>query len=419
MMTRYIKYFKPVSQYLGASMIPMLINLAINPLVAMNMSPDDYAVTGYYSSFSAFFSPLVTFYMLHYYTKRYYELDESGRANLRSMLVKSLIFFPILVSLLCLMGLYVYITCFNRESGIPFSPYAFLAVSVLPVSGLYGLMLTDLKMGRQSGGYFKVSVFVSVFISLLTLLFVVLLKWGAFGKLLAPLAVNLVLFFYTSHYYRDSFNVPFDWKQFKEMLVFCCPLTIAAVLGFFSNGYDRVLLERLGNNTELGYYSVGVQMASYITVFQNAIGNTLQPDLFQAISVRNKRKIISVICLSIGSTAFIVAVFIVAAPLVVRILTAGCYMMSVKYTQIIALSTFSSALYFTVSQITVALGRSKLILATKVIVTILSIIMFSLLIPRYEYIGAAWGVVLSYAVSFLVSVVLLFLASKCTKGKCL
>ena len=73
------------------------------------------------------------------------------------------------------------------------------------------------------------------------------------------------------------------------------------MLGFFSNGYDRVFLERLGDHAELGYYSVGVSMASYISVFQSAIGNTFQPDLFQAIAQRNRKQLTRVIVLLVGS----------------------------------------------------------------------------------------------------------------------
>lgn len=411
-LSRYAKYTKTIGQYFGASLIPMLVSLAINPLVAMNMSPEDYAVVGYYTSFSTLLSPLILFYMLHYYTKCYFEVDEEGRKRLRGMLVKALIWFSGIITLCCLVGLFGYISLFNQESSIPFYPYALLSIGALPITGLYSLMLTDLRMSRQSGRYLRVSLTACFLLTSLTLLFVVLCKYGAIGKLLAPLIANLVFFIYACFYYRESFKVPFDKQKFKGMLKFCLPLTIAAMLGFFSNGYDRVFLERLGNNTELGYYSVGVSMAAYISVFQSAIGNTFQPDLFQAIAQRNRNRLAKVILLLVGSTACIVVVFIVAAPLVVKILTAGRYMMSVKYTQIVALSTLTSAMYYTVSQITIALGKSKITLVTKIITTLVSVMMFSVLINHYSYMGAAWGLVFSFLVSLAVNLLLLYLHTK-------
>lgn len=416
--SRYAKYTKTIGQYFGASLIPMLVSLAINPLVAMNMNPEDYAVVGYYTSFSTLLSPLILFYMLHYYTKCYFEVDEEGRKRLRGMLVKALIWFSGIITLCCLVGLFGYISLFNQESSIPFYPYALLSIGALPITGLYSLMLTDLRMSRQSGRYLRVSLTACFLLTSLTLLFVVLCKYGAIGKLLAPLIANLVFFIYACFYYRESFKVPFDKQKFKGMLKFCFPLTIAAMLGFFSNGYDRVFLERLGDHAELGYYSVGVSMASYISVFQSAIGNTFQPDLFQAIAQRNRKQLTRVIVLLVGSTACVVLVFIVAAPLVVQILTAGRYMMSVKYTQIIALSTLTSAMYYTVSQITIALGKSKITLATKIITTLVSIMMFSVLINHYAYMGAAWGLVFSFLVSLVVNLLLLYFETKVKNKLC-
>lgn len=409
---KYLKYTKSLSQYLGASMIPMLLNLATNPLIAMNMSPDDYAIMGYYSSFNILLAPLVSFYMLHYYTKRYYEVDVAEREVLRATLAKSLIFFSGLISVFCFMGLYVYVSIFNADSTISFSPYAFLAVFSLPITGLYSLMLVDLRMGRESGRFLKVSLVFGAALVLLNILLVVVFKWGAFGKLLAPFINNVAFFIYGLWYYKDQMKYDFDKKQFKEMLIFCFPLTIAAMLGFFSNGIDRVFLERLGNNTELGYYSVGVSMASYIGVFQTAIGNTFQPDLFQSIVQRNTKRLAQIIALLVGSTAVIVFVYIIAAPLVVKILTAGRYLMSVRYTRIIALSTLTSAMYYTVSQITIALGKSTVTLLTKILTTLASLALFSYLIAKYEYIGAAWGLVLSFIISMLFNIFLLRLSDK-------
>ena len=409
--SKYNSYLKSISQYFGASLIPMLLNLASNPFIALNMSPDDYAVTGYYTSFSALFSPLIVFYMLHYYTKRYFEVSESERDLLRAMLVKSLIYFSGFITFLCFGGLYIYTIFCNSHSSIPFFPYAFLTIFAIPFTGLYTLMLTDFRMGRQSGKYLKYSVLAGVVLVFLNLLFVVFLKWGAFGKLLAPFIANIIFFGISCFNYRHLFNVQINKLQVKQMIVFCFPLTIAAMLGFFSNGYDRVFLERLGDNVELGYYSVGVQMATYIGVFQTAVGSTFQPDLFQAIVNRDRARLLKVILLLIGSTALIVAVFICAAPFIVKVLTAGRYMMSVKYTQIIALSTLSSALYYTISQITIALGKSNVTLITKILTTILSIIMFSLLIAHYGFIGAAWGLVFSFIISFVINIIILLLSN--------
>ena len=69
--------------YFMASLVPMVLSLAANPLLASNLSPEDYSIIGYYSAFTVLFTPFVTFYLLNYYTKRYYELTPDRRNILR------------------------------------------------------------------------------------------------------------------------------------------------------------------------------------------------------------------------------------------------------------------------------------------------------------------------------------------------
>lgn len=345
--------------------------------------------------------------MLHYYTKRYFEVTEEQRVELRAILFKALIYFSSFIAILCLFGLIIYIKIFNKDSTLPLMPYVAFTVLALPLTGIYSLLLVDLRMSRNSKSFFKISVTNGLLLVCLNLFFVVIVKWGAFGKLLAPLITNFLFFIWVCYKYRELFHFPFDKKQFNEIIKFCTPLTIAAMLGFFSNGYDRVFLERLGNVQELGYYVVGVQIAGYITIFQTTLGSTFQPDIFQSIAERNYKKLAKISTLLIGGVTIIVIIFIVAAPLVIQILTAGRYMQSVKYTQIVAFSTITSAIYYTISQVTIALGKSYLTLFNKIITSICSIALFSMLINKYQFNGAAWGLVLSFLVSAIGNLTLL------------
>ena len=388
-------------------MIPMLINLAINPLIAMNMQPRDYAIVGFYTSFSTLISPLIVFYMLHYYTKNFFEVNEEERQRLKATLIKLLIYFSGILSILSFIGIWIYYYVAGVAESFPFFPYALLTVFAIPMTGIYSLTTVDYRMQRKSLAFFKISLANGLTLVALNLLFVVAIKWGAFGKLLAPFVTNVIFFLYCLYKYRNVLHHKFEWDRSKKIIIFCAPLTLAAMLTFFTGGYDRVLLERIGNVNELGYYVVGIQIAGYITVFQTSIGATFQPDLFQAIVQRNNKKLLKVIAMLNGSTAIVVFTFIILAPFIIDILTAGRYNESVKYAQIAALSTLTSSLYYTVSQITIARGKTTIPLINKIVGSVLCILMFNILITRYEFVGAAWGLVLSYIITLIGNLVLL------------
>lgn len=406
---KLLKYFGDIGIYLSASLIPMILNLAMNPLVALNMTPRDYAITGYYNSFNTLISPLIVFYMLHYYVKRFYEIDAEERLKLKATIFKGLIFFSGFLSIISFFFILGYVLLFNGNSELPIYPYLLLSVFSLPLTGIYTLMLTDYKMNKDSKSYFRLSVSNGVLAILLVFLFVVILKLGAIGKMLAPFLTNLFLFILCCYLNRKLFKIKFDSQRFRDLLVFCTPLTIAAMLGFFSNGFDRVFLERIGDVTEYGYYIVGFQMAGYLSVFGTAIGATFQPDLFESIVKRNFHKTAKIVGLTLFLTSIVVISFILLAPFLVNILTAGRYILSTKYTQIIALSTITSMMYFSISQITVALGKTKITLYNKILTSVLIVTMFYELITHYQFMGAAWGIVLSFVISFLGNVLLLYI----------
>lgn len=387
------KYGSAIGLYFGASLIPMVLNMLINPLIAINMSPDDYAIVGYYTAFNTLITPIIVFYMLHFYNKCFFEFNDAQRIVLKATIFKALIVFSGFLSVICFGGIILYTVWFNADSSLPLFPYVALSVFAIPFTGILSLAQTDYRMQRKAKSFFTITVSSGVTQVALILLLVVLLKLGATGKLLATLITNVIFFAICCIIFKDLFKVSFDRKLFKDILKFCWPLTIAAFLGFFFNGYDKVFLERLGDNTQLGYYTVGVSIAGYIAVFQTAISSTFQPDIYESVVKRDKLRLLKIIGMMVFATSFIVLAFIVFAPFVIKILTAGRYMQSVGYAQIVSLSTITAMVYYSISQVIIALGYTKLTLLNKIISSLLAIGLFSLLINNFQFTGAAWGLV--------------------------
>lgn len=405
-----LKYIKQLSHYFSASLIPMVLNLVINPLVSLNMDPEDFAITGYYTSFSALIAPIIAFYMLHYYNKRYFELDESGREHLRALLFKALIFFSFAVSVLCLLFLLGYIKTYTNNSFATF-PYLYMAVLTIPFTGIYNLELADYKMRRESKSYLHLSVFKGVALVGAILLFVVIFKLGAFGKLLAPLFIEILVFIYLLYKHRDIWQIKTNVQEIFPILKFCWPLALGAALGYFSNGYDKNVLEALGNVDEFGYYCVGTSIAAYLGVFTSSISATFQPDTYESIILNDKHKLLRVISIRLGLTLLIVLGFILFCPIIVKLLTAGKYMASVPYARVFALVAFTSSLYYLINDYSIAIGKPHLYLITTIIGSVLIVSLMPVFVKHYLYIGGALMVVISYIVLFIVNLVLLFFSN--------
>lgn len=412
-MGRIANYTKTISQYFTASLIPMVLNLAINPLVAIYMEPEDFAITGYFLSFTTLVSPIIAFYMIHYYNKRYFELDDAGRSHMYALVFKMLIFFSAIVTGVCTLAIYLYI---KQQSEISFAtyPYLYMVMLVVPLTGIYNLQLAKYKMERKSKQFMNISVMKGVLGVVLTLLFVVIFPWGAFGKLLELLLLEIAYFAYILVKNKDVWKVKNTFSEVKPILLFCCPLVVGASLGYFSNGYDKAVLATLGNNTEFGYYCVGGSIAGYLSLFTSSLSATFQPDIYEAIIKDNKPKIFKVAALQWGMILGVVILFIAFCPLIIKILTAGRYLQSTGYARLLACVCLANSIYYIINDYTIARGVPRFNLYTTIIGSGLIILCMPIFVDWLGYYGGALANIASFVALSIINLLFL-LAHKAFK----
>lgn len=397
------KYAKTISQYFSASLIPMLLNLAINPLVSIAMEPEDFAIVGYFSSFNTLITPIVVFYMLHYYNKRYFELVEEERTHLKALLFKSLIFFSAFISILCLLFLWIYIHYFTSNSFSCF-PYLFMTVLAIPLTGIYSLELADLKMKRNSKKYMQFSISKGLYGVLATVIFVIVFRMGAFGKLLGPILIDLGYFIFLLRKYKDFWGISTPISELRPVLKFCWPLVVGASLGYFCNGYDKAVLERLGDVREFGYYCVGTSIATYLGVFTTSISSTFQPDIYEAIIKDNRTKLFKVAALRWGLTLMIVSLFVVFCPLVIKILTAGRYMEATNYARIFACVSLTNCVYYIINDYSIARNKPYYYTITTIVGSLLIMLLMPYVVDSWRFLGAATMMVVSFLILSFINI---------------
>lgn len=385
----------------------MALSLVTNPWIAKNMSPEDYAISGYYASFTSLISPIIIFYMIHYYIKEYFRRSEQDREQLMAVIAKATVWFSGLMSLICFIALYVYLKYIKGDLAFAISPYLALMVFALPLTGLLNLQLSQYRMQKRAATYFRLAVGNGILNTLMTVLFVVLLKWGALGKLLGPFVCNALVFVIMVVMFRKYLKTETTLREFRSVFVFCLPLAASAMLGFFTSGFSTNYLESLGNSTEYGYYIVGASIGGYLTVFGTAIGNAFQPDLYESVINRRWRKYVFVLGAQISGTLLIVLAFIVLAPYIISLLTAGLYVSSTPYAQIIALSALTSMIYYLVNDFSIVTNHPNLYLYTSLLGSAFIVLAMPRAVDAYGYYGGAWMSVFSFIAFAIINVILL------------
>jgi len=404
-----ISRLKNVSLYFSASLIQGLISLAINPLIAMNMSYYDYALTGFYTSFNSLILPLLNLMFGQYFNRHYFKLNsEEERNDLAAKLVSTRLIFNLFEIVFILMVFHMYAKIQNIE--FPVYPYAIITFSTIIFNNIYDFYLLKLKMSKKANSFFKMSLINTALLSGLSLLLVVGFKLGALGKLGASLFTSVILFTYLLP--RLTKKIIIDRKIFIDAFKFTWPLIIAGSLGYFFTGVDRAFLLTLDDTVQLGLYNVAVSISGYMMMFQSSLNNTFQPDIFEAVIKKDKKKII-IILGGINLLNLIpIALFIIAAPFIIKILTAGRFTEAYKYARILSLSNVTAGIYYAISNVIIAHGYPNITLLAKIIGSIINIFLFKFLISNFEFYGAAWGQVLSFLGMIIVCLIMLYIKKK-------
>ena len=197
---------------------------------------------------------------------------------------------------------------------------------------------------------------------------------------------------------------------------FCWPLVIAGALGYFFTGFDRALLVNLNDNVQLGLYNVAIGISGYLMIFQTSINNTFQPDIFEAVAKNNKKKLITIIGGINLLNLIPIIIFIIFAPFIIKILTAGRFTDAYVYARVLSLTNVTSSIYYSMSSVIIAYGYTGIALINKIVGAIISFFLYKLLITNFEFYGAAWGHALSFVGMTIVCLIMLYI-KKMKKNK--
>lgn len=390
----------------------LILNLLANPIIALNMSPYDYAITGYYTSFNGLISPLILFYLIGYYVKEYFKVPTDQREILYAETFKGLIYISGAIAVICFLVLLVYICKIKQTDRLPVLPYLALSVLTIPMSGLLSLKLSRFRIEKQFKKGFIYSVSSGVFVLIMTLVFVSIFKWGAFGKLLAPFICNAIIFLWLLYTSREVMKTSITITKYRKILKFCFPLVLGAMLEYFSSGYTTTYLESLGDMTTYGVYVVGVSIGAYLTIFSSSISSVIQADAFEATVNKNWRRLMLISLGEILVVGVIVVCFIFIAPHAIHLLTAGRYDDSTIYAQIASISALSTTIFYRLNDFAIATNHQYFYFIATAIGGIIITISLYYVTKQYGFIGGCWVNALSNISFALTMTILLFTAKK-------
>lgn len=368
------------------------ISFLLLPLYTAYLSVAEFGVVDLVTVIAALVAPIILL-SLEMGVFRFL-IDERGDKTAQSRVVTNSLQM-IVVSLLLAVALFVGVNYFFTV------PYAWLALGVICVTVLSNYFL---QVARGLGDTVKFSI-ASIVAGLSTVIlnitFIVFLKMGASGMLLAVAIGNILSIIYLVislklYSYIDKSLT--SHKQKKALLKYSLPLIPNSVSWWVINAADRLIITTILGIASNGIYAVAYKFPQIFSALYSFFGMSWAESASVHIKSKDRDVFFSKVAnLSLRIFGSLGAIIIVGVSIFFGILINETYSEARIYIPLLIIGALFNSIVGVYSAIYIAQKRTKRVLYTSVAAAIISISLSAILTPFIGLYGPSLALVVSYA----------------------
>ncbi|QJW88005.1 hypothetical protein HNV11_00760 [Spirosoma taeanense] len=396
LLAKYMGSFKSTFVYMLVPVVSFSLSIYTSPIFARHLSSEEFAYMGFYASvgslINCFYGLLFqTYYMSIYFRQEPKEL----KATLASLTLFSLgwnfLFFPLSLVLLnqamSLIG-----------GSIPFFPYAILALATQVFAVYTGLLQATYRLGKKPIMYFVLAAGYRVLTMALSIYFVTSADMGLTGRLLGTLVTEVVFFVVAIRSIMDGQAFVIQKDIIKHAIRTVLPLLPASFLYLPVLNFDNLVLERLNNPTEMGFYNIGKNIANYLYMALFPFYQTMEPDIYKYAITQNYKVLGRISLMLVLMVVVCVIGFWLVSPYIINYLTAGRYNNAVKYANIHAVTSGLMILFSISSSVLNALQQSRQLLISNMVACAVCVASYIAGGIYFDQLGVAYATAMTFMI---------------------
>lgn len=190
----------------------------------------------------------------------------------------------------------------------------------------------------------------------------------------------------------------YNKANWKYALLFNIPLIPHYLSGTVLNQGDRIMIQNMVGESEVGIYSVAYSIGMLVQLFTNAINNSMTPWMYDNLNRRdykNIKKNVNVILLFLGVVIIALCFFV---PELVKIFGSEEYYSAIYVVPPVAASVYFIFLYNVFAIPQMYYEKQKFMSVASIAAAILNIVLNAVFIPVFGFYAAGYTTVASYIV---------------------
>ncbi len=190
----------------------------------------------------------------------------------------------------------------------------------------------------------------------------------------------------------------FSKEIWKYGFVFNLPLIPHYLSQTVLNSSDRIMIERMVDNSSAGIYSLAYSISLIMLIFNTSLLNTLNPWIFQQIKTQNYKKITSIAYPALIFIAFVNVMLIAFAPEAIRFFAPKEYYDAIWIIPPVAMSVYYQFMYSLYADFEFYYEKTKYITIATLTGAIVNIILNFICIRLFGYIAAGYTTLVCYII---------------------
>ncbi|MBR1796128.1 oligosaccharide flippase family protein [Candidatus Saccharibacteria bacterium] len=214
--------------------------------------------------------------------------------------------------------------------------------------------------------------------------------WSTLGGILVALPFYIYNFGNGKTFY--------DKKMWKYSLDFNLPLVPHYLSNLILHQSDRIMINWFCGTSDVAYYSVAYSVSSLVSVFTDAINQTLTPWRYQNMKRKNYSRINKISLTLLALVAGIVVIANLLAPEIIYIFGGTKYSEAMWTIPPIMLSVYFIFMYGMFSNVEFYFLKTKFMMVASMVSAILNIALNYIFIGKFGYIACAYTSLLCYMI---------------------
>lgn len=252
------------------------------------------------------------------------------------------------------------------------------------------------------------SLIVQVLLSIYT---VIVLRKGIPGIFFSLLISNLFAMVYFAYINREFLGLNFEKKYLKRALLFSIPTLPAILAGWLDSSLGQILIGKYISLTDLGVYSIALQLSSVFSLVSIALNNVWSPFLYENYQKTNfEHQLKSIFLLFVLLICVITSGVSLFSNEIILLLSNSSYLDAGKYLTLLCIP-MGVYLLFPFASSGVSISRDTKYLGYSYIIgTVLNLSFLLILLPYCGILTVPIGLAVSRVITF-------YLLSYVTKKK--